>query len=216
MMREKREIQKIVILGAGFFAEEIADLVSRVEGYQLTGFVEGIDPKKCHHTLLGLPVIWIDEVAHLEESYRGVCAVGTTKRKKFIQQALSLGLKFTTIVHPTSEVSPTALLDEGTIVNAGSILAAGTKIGRHVIINRGCLIGHHTEIGSYVTISPGANIAGRVKIGDCCYIGIGAIILDGLSIGSGSIVGAGAVVTRDVPDCVQVVGIPARVVKEIN
>lgn len=215
-MSEKSEIQKLVILGSGFFAEEIADLVSKIEGYQLAGFVEGMDPKKCHHSLMGLPVIWIDEVAHLEKFYRGVCAVGATARKKFIQQALSFGLKFTTIVHPTSYVSSTVLLDEGTIVNAGSILAAQTKIGRHTIINRGCLIGHHSEIGSYVTISPGANIAGRVKIGECCYVGMGAIILDGLSIGSGSIVGAGAVVTRDVPDCVQVVGIPARVVKTIN
>jgi len=208
--------QKVVILGASLFAEEVADIVSEIEDYQLVGFVEGIDSKRCQQNLSGLPVMWINDVEQLDDSCRAVCAVGTTKRKKFIQQALSLGLRFTTIVHPTACVSRTALLGQGTIVSAGTVVAARTKIGHHVIINRGCLIGHHAEIGDYVTVSPGANIAGKVKIEQRSYIGMGAVILDGILVGASSVVGAGAVVTRDVPNCVQVVGVPAKVVKEIN
>jgi acetyltransferase EpsM len=81
-------------------------------------------------------------------------------------------------------------------------------------VNRGVLIGHHTRIGDYVTLSPGANVAGCVEVGDGAYVGMGATVLDRISIGSHSIVGAGAVVTRDVPEKVQVQGVPARVVKE--
>jgi acetyltransferase-like isoleucine patch superfamily enzyme len=77
------------------------------------------------------------------------------------------------------------------------------------------LIGHHVQIGDYTTISPGANIAGKCLIGNLCYIGMGAIILDGITIGDNSIVGAGAVVTKDVPERVQVVGVPARIVKQL-
>lgn len=72
----------------------------------------------------------------------------------------------------------------------------------------------YTTIGDYVTISPGANIAGCVTIGEGTYIGMGAIILSYIKIGSHSVVGAGAVVTKDVPDNVQVLGIPARITKE--
>jgi acetyltransferase-like isoleucine patch superfamily enzyme len=43
---------------------------------------------------------------------------------------------------------------------------------------------------------------------------MGALVLDHISIGSHSIVGAGAVVTKDVPDNVQVVGVPAKIVKQ--
>lgn len=88
-------------------------------------------------------------------------------------------------------------------------------LGLHVIINRGCLIGHHVQIGDYVTISPGVNIARKSKIGDLCFIGMSAVILDGISVGANSVVASGAVVTKDVPASVQVMGIPARVTKEI-
>jgi sugar O-acyltransferase (sialic acid O-acetyltransferase NeuD family) len=211
---EKKE--KLLILGASLFAEEIADVLSDFNQFELVGFVEGINPEKCHQPLFNLPVIWIDDVSKLDKTYKSICAVGSTKRKQFIQQALNLGLSFTSVIHPLAKISKATSVGEGCIVCAGAIIASHVNIGQHVITNRGCLIGHHTQVGNYVTISPGANIAGRVKIGDCSYIGMGAIVLDGISIGANSIVGAGAVVTRDVPDCVQVVGIPARVVKTIT
>lgn len=209
--------EKLIILGAGLFAEEVADYISRIEEYELVGFVEGVDRKRCDEKLIGLPIIWIDDVLRLVEScsYKAVCAVGTTRRKRFIEQAINSGLEFATVVHPAAQVSHAAELGKGTIISPGNIIAANTKIGCHVIVNRGCLIGHHVEIGDYVTISPGTNIAGRAKIGDLCYIGMGAIILDGISVGSHSVVGAGSVVTRDVPRSVQVLGMPARISKEI-
>jgi sugar O-acyltransferase (sialic acid O-acetyltransferase NeuD family) len=210
------ERRKLVILGAGLFAEEIANLVSEIDDYELAGFVEGIDPARCSQTLLGLPVIWIDNVAQVDDSWRGVCAVGATERQSFIRQAISSGLQFVQLVHPLAHVARTATLGEGTVVQAGTVVGARTSIGRHVIINRGCLIGHHVQIGDYVTLSPGANVAGKVTIGECSYIGMGAVVLDGISIGSHAVVAAGAVVTHDVPDRVQVLGIPARIIKKLD
>jgi acetyltransferase EpsM len=205
--------QRLAILGAGSFAEEVADLVSEMPQHELVAFVEGTDRSRCAERLAGLPVVWIDDVAELASSCRAVCAVGTPRRKGFIRRAAARGLDFATVVHPSARVSRTATLGPGTIVSAGSIIGAHTTIGEHVIINRGCLIGHHTAIGDCTTISPGANIAGRVRVGGGCYVGMGAIILDGLAIGRDTVVGAGAVVTRDVPDDVRVVGVPARAVK---
>jgi len=212
---EKRGRQKLVILGAGGFAEEVGDLVSEIPEFELIGFIESLDRRRCRQPLSGLPVIWIDEAAQLDRPCGCVCAVGSPKgRKRFVQQASSLGLDFVTVVHPTARIAPTASLGCGAIVSAGAVVAARTKIGAHAILNRGCLIGHHIQVDDWVTISPGANIAGGSRIGELTYIGIGAIILEGTSIGSRAVVGAGAVVTRDVPDRVQVLGIPARITKE--
>jgi acetyltransferase EpsM len=209
------EIKKVIILGASAFAEEVADIVTKIGDYEVIGFVEGINSDRCKETLLDLPIYWIDDLAQLQRWCQGICAVGSTKRKHFIRQAINAGLSFTSAVHPLAQVSNTSKLGEGAIVSPGVIIAANTAIGSHVIINRGALIGHHVKIGDYVTISPGANIAGRTQIGDCCYIGMGAIIIDGISIGHNSIVAAGAVVTKDVPESVMVTGIPAKITKQL-
>lgn len=207
---------KLYILGSSLFAEEIADYIRESDSSKLGGFIEGIDYEKCNQTLQGYPVLWLDDIPRLGHDCRGICAVGSPKRKGFIYEAKEKGLSFTTFVHSSVHKSSSTIIGLGSIIGAGSIIAVNTSIGEHTIINRGCLIGHHVEIGNFVTVSPGANIAGRTVIGDQSYIGMGAIIRDGISIGKNVIVGAGAVVTKDIPDSVQVVGMPARIVKELN
>ncbi|HYM80059.1 MAG TPA: acyltransferase [Candidatus Limnocylindria bacterium] len=49
-----------------------------------------------------------------------------------------------------------------------------------------------------------------------CYLGAACMILPGVTVGERAVVGAGAVVTRDVPPGTLVVGVPARVVKDVE
>jgi len=203
----------LVILGTGVFAEEIADLVAGSTEFDLVGFVEGVDRDRCAQPFLDLPVTWIEDIRSVTEISLAVCAVGSTRRERFIAEARAAGLRFATLVHPGARVLPSATLAEGVIVSVGAVVGARTRVGAHTILNRGCLVGHHVEIGRYVTLGPGANIAAKVRIGDGTYVGMGAIVIDRVSIGSGCMIGAGAVVARDLPDRVQAVGAPARVVR---
>lgn len=204
----------LLILGTGIFAVEIADLASDIAAVEVAGFVENMQPERCRERLEDLPIFWVDALAHLAQSHAAVCGLGTTHRHRFTDQAVAYQIPFATLIHPLARVSSRSVLGDGTIVSVGTIVAARTQIGQHVVLNRGALIGHHTTIGNYVTIGPGANIAGQCRIGDATYIGIGAVVVDHVSIGAHSVVGAGAVVTTDVPDRVQVVGVPAKIVKE--
>ena len=206
--------ENLIILGTGVFAEEVADLVSECAEYDLVAFAENWDRTRCSSPLLGLPVIWVEELVPLAATHLAVCAIGTTHRSEFVKLVEAMNFRFAAVRHPTARVSRSSTVGPGSILSAGVIVAAHTTIGQHVIVNRGSLIGHHTAIGDYVTISPGANIAGRVTIGDGTYVGMGAIILDYLKIGNGSMIGAGSLVTKDVPDHVQVMGVPARITKE--
>ena len=205
---------KLLILGTRTFAPEIADVASDVPGVEIAGFVENIDRARCSETLEGLPVLWVDDVAALARNHLAVCALGTTQRSRFIEQVSALGMRFATIVHPTARVSRNSKVGEGSIVCPGVVVATRTTIGRHVILNRGALIGHHTTVGDYCSIMPGANIAGACAIGEATYVGMGALVLDHHTVGSRSVVAAGSVVTRDVPDNVQVMGMPAKIVRE--
>ncbi|HUG36676.1 MAG TPA: acetyltransferase [Candidatus Limnocylindrales bacterium] len=206
--------QDVVILGTRVFAEEVDDLISDGDDYRVTAFGENWERARCENTLLGRPIVWVDDLAPLAATHLAVCAIGTTHRHLFVRQAEALGFRFATVRHSTARISRTSTVGPGSIVSAGVIVAAQTTIGSHVILNRGVLVGHHTRIGDYVTVSPGANIAGRITIGDGVYVGMGATVLDGLTVGSHAVVGAGSLVTRDVLERVQVMGVPARVVKE--
>ena len=208
--------EKVVILGTSFFAPEVLDLIEDTDRYEVTAFVENWDREKTKQRLLSRPVIWIEDAASLASSHKAVCSLGTTHRQQFIQQAHALGFQFASIIHPTARLSSTSTVGEGSILSAGVVIGSNTRIGNHVIVNRGSLIGHNTEIHDYVTISPGANIAGVVTIGEASYVSIGAIVLDRITVGHHALIGAGAVVTRDVPDRVQVMGVPAKIIKKDN
>jgi acetyltransferase EpsM len=204
----------LLILGTRTFAEEVADWVSAVPKTRVVGFVENMDKDRCVRPLLGLPVYWIEDIGDLATNHQAVCALSTTHRSRFVQQAAELGMAFTTVIHPGTNVSGLSQIGEGTIIGPGVVIGSHTQLGPHVIVNRGALVGHHTSIGTFCSIQPGANVAGACTLGEATYVGMGAVILDHLSIGSHAVIGAGAVVTRDVPDRVQVVGLPARIVKE--
>ena len=206
--------QPLLICGTRSFAAEVADLVSEIPELELAGFVENMDRDRSREPLGGLPVHWVDDLGPLAETHVAVCALATTHRSRFTRQVEAIGMRAATVVHPTARVSPTATLSPGTIVSAGVIVGAHTRIGAHVLLNRGALVGHHTEVGAHSSVMPGANVAGNCRLAESVFVGMGAIVLDNIAVGARSVVGAGSVVTRDVPESAQVMGIPARVVKE--
>lgn len=57
---------------------------------------------------------------------------------------------------------------------------------------------------------------GEIRIGNDVWIGANVTILPGVTIGDNVVIGAGAVVTKDIPDNSLAVGVPAKVVKEIE
>jgi len=206
-------MQKLLILGTGNFALEIADIVSEIPEFELAGFVENMDRQKCNETIETASILWVEDINKFKDNYQALCALGSTRRNLFIEQVTAYGFRFATLVHSSAIISKRSSLEWGTIIGIGVIIASHSTIGKHVIVNRGATIGHHTEICDYTTIGPGANIAGSCCIKKSVYIGIGAVVSDHITIGSNSVIGAGAVVIEDVPDNVLVVGVPARIIK---
>src|SRR5438132_3149957 len=204
----------LLILGTGNFAAEVADLVSDIGGWTVTGFVESLDRERSQARLEDLPIFWVDDIARWHDTHWAMAALGTTRRDQFIRQVDSLGFRFATLVHPTARVSKKSTLGAGSLVSAAAVIAAHASLAQHVLVNRGVLIGHHTRIDEYVTVGPGANVAGACHIAEGAYIGMGALVLDHVRIGVHAVVAAGAVVTKEVPEHVMVAGVPAKVVKE--
>ncbi|MGB8214479.1 MAG: acetyltransferase [Anaerolineales bacterium] len=207
------ENRKLLILGAGRLAVDVADMLEDIPGFEVAGFVVDQPPFEPGAQLIGRPVHWIDDLAGFKDNCQAVCAIGSTKRVDIITKVARMGFQFANVIHPSARVSRTASIGEGTIISGGVQIAAQTQIGRHVIINRGALIGPFDIIHDYVTIAPGANIPANVTIGPRTWVGLGANILEYITIGERCIIGAGSLVAKNVPDRVKVVGMPAMVVE---
>ena len=84
----------LLILGTRLLAEEVADLVSDIDGLRLSGFVESRNRQRCQERLGGLPIHWVDELGHLCRSHQAVVALTTTLRADYVEQAAAYGIPF--------------------------------------------------------------------------------------------------------------------------
>lgn len=106
----------------------------------------------------------------------------------------------------------------------------GARIGKRLFIDHGMgvVIGETAEIGDDVTLYHDVTLGGvapsidsdsqrnqkrHPTLGEGVIVGSGAQILGPITVGSCARVGANAVVTKDVPEAVTVVGIPAQAIE---
>lgn len=116
----------------------------------------------------------------------------------------------TCIVHKSSIISKTSLLQNQTFVNANVIINPQSEIGVGCIINSGAIIEHDCVVGKFSHVAPGAVLLGNVSIGVGCMIGSNSVIKQGVSIGDNVLIGAGSVVLNDLESNSVYVGNPAR------
>lgn len=92
-------------------------------------------------------------------------------------------------------------------------------VGAHTNVQDGAVLhgdpGEPTVLEEYVTVGHRAVIH-SAHIEEGCLVGIGAVVLNGVRVGKGSIIGAGCVVTKDVPARSLLLGIPAKVKREVS
>lgn len=143
-------------------------------------------------------------------------AIGGDKGKERINISQFLKLQNmtpATLIHSTAWVAKSSQIGEGVQILGMSAVSEEVVIGDQTIINTQASVDHESVIGKGCHIMPAATLAGEVKLGDYSTIGANATILPRIRIGAHATVGAGAVVTKDVPDNVTVVGVPAAEIK---
>ena len=96
-----------------------------------------------------------------------------------------------------------------------------TDIGSFSYINalHGVVIEDHVQIGSHCSIysvSTIDNKQGTVTLKKNCKLGSHTVVMPGVTIGENSIVGALSFVDKDIPDNVIAMGVPARIIRELD
>lgn len=212
-------MDRVLIIGAGPQVRIIPDMVAACDNLELLGFVDVANEGRFLRGEVSRFNIYdgnqfpAELKAKLGDFSVLVGNDNTELRLKLITQVKEAGLSLVNIIHPSAIISPSAKVGGGILMAPGVIVGPGVEIGDHVILNVAVTIDHDSQIEDNVIISPAVHLAGGVKVGSGCFIGIGACSVNGVSIGSNNLIGAGSVITRDVPDNVVAVGVPAKVIR---
>lgn len=141
-----------------------------------------------------------------------------------------------------SKIGNNCIISHYSVIREKTILGNNTKIGNGVTLDGNLTIGNNVSIHTNVFIPNNTIIEDNVFIGPNCTItnvrnikhgrdfplieetaiikfgariGGNCTILPGIKIGVESFIGAGSVITKDIPDYVMAIGVPAKVIKKI-
>jgi len=133
------------------------------------------------------------------------------------------------IIGDQAQVRERSSIGPGSVVGRGSSVDFEALVGARVLIQTGVYVTGGSIVEDDVFLGPGVlttndNAMGRHPRGEplqgptfrrACRVGGGAVLVPGVVIGEEAFVAAGALVTRDVGPREVVMGVPARVVRQV-
>jgi UDP-perosamine 4-acetyltransferase len=203
--------RQLLVIGAGGHARVVID-VARAAGFDP---VAALDPSSVGSTCNGVYVIGGDEMAQslFDKGLKScVVAIGDNRlRWKIGERLRALGFGLPIVSHPSSILSPTARIGDGTVIMPLAVVNAEASIGRLVIINTTAVVEHDCVIGDGAHVAPGCRLGGTVSIGTGTLIGIGSAVRPEARIGDFAVIGAGSTVIGDIEGHKVATGSPAKV-----
>jgi acetyltransferase-like isoleucine patch superfamily enzyme len=133
------------------------------------------------------------------------------------------------IVGDQAQLRERSTLGDGSVIGRGTGVENDVRVGAGVRIQTNCYITTNTVVEDDVFVGPGVVTTNDDSMGRhgpdfvlegpvlrrASRVGGGAVLTPGVEIGQEAFVASGAVVTRDVPERAVVMGVPARVVRDV-
>jgi UDP-2-acetamido-3-amino-2,3-dideoxy-glucuronate N-acetyltransferase len=127
-------------------------------------------------------------------------------------------------VRELTRIGTSSAIGRGTAVDNDVVVGARVSVQTSVYLTAGSVLEDDVFVGPGVTTTndstmarhaPGMRLRGAT-LRRACRIGGGVVICPGIEVGEEAFVAAGSVVAADVPARAVVMGVPARVVREVG
>ena len=211
--------KEIIIVGSGGHAAELIDYIriwnqQKDEKIEVKGLIDDNHGNYVHYNF-SAPFLGSIEGHVVDTTCFYLMGIANIEfRKKIVLELMEKGAKLTGFIHPSAEISPSAIIEEGVVISRNSTVGPMARIGKHSIINSRCTIGHDSAIGEFNFISPLCAISGNTKIGNDNLIGTNVVTLPGVKMGNRNKIGAGVVLFFDLSDDTTVVGQKPRIIEK--
>jgi sugar O-acyltransferase (sialic acid O-acetyltransferase NeuD family) len=205
-------VQELIIVAAGGLARETAEIVERLDEWNLIGFVD--DAPALEGTgVAGRPVLGGLDAVQDHPAASLVIGAGKGQARRAIARRLhDLGVadsRFATLIAPDVHVPGSCSIGRGCILLSGTVLTADICLGAHVVAMPGVVLTHDDRVHDFATLCAHVMLGGNVTIGEAAYLGMGSAVREGLQVGPESVLGMGAVLLRDLPAAQAWAGVPA-------
>ena len=190
-------MENILLVGYGGHAKSIADCIERQGIYKIAGYTDIIQ-RESDYEYLGT-----DE--RLQEYYErgikkavigiGYLGIGEI-REKLYKKLKCIGYELPVICDPSSIISSTAYIGEGTFIGKNAIINAEAYVGNACIINTKALVEHECKVKEFSHIAVAAVLCGQVQVGRAVLVGTNATVIQCMDIPDRSIIPAGVVVRK--------------------
>jgi acetyltransferase EpsM len=211
--------EKLVIWGAGSTALIVADIIRLRDQYEISGFLDSINPERAQTEFCGASILGGEEQLDdlLQQGVNHVvCAISIGRvRLQLTELARTKGFQLAAAIHPQTVIASGVPIGAGTIIMAGAVVMPGSRLGENVIISTCASVDHECTIADGAWINVGALLGGRIIVEQAATVEIGAIVAGRIRIGADSVVGAGSLVLDDIPNGVLAYGRPAKVIRKI-
>lgn len=123
---------------------------------------------------------------------------------------------FFTLIHPWSDVTPSADFGEANVFQRGSTIFCDVKIGNANYLNGAANISHDSVVGDYNFFGPYALVLGGCKVGSRNTIAVRSTLLANARIGDDNLITPGSIVYKGCGNNRRMAGNPAVPMKQVE
>ncbi len=213
MHAQYKHMKHLIIIGAGGMGRTMYDMARESNGYgieyDIRGFIDdntaALDSFENYPPLIA-PI----QDYQPKDNEIFICSIGGPARKKCMEEIISKGGQFLTMIHSTARIGTNVQVGKGSIVGAFTTIGADAKVGKYNLIQSYTVIGHDSIIGDWNRIDTHVTLVGGTIVQNEADIHTSAMISHNVTIENNSRVAACSFVIRRVKEGTTVMGNPAK------